>query len=165
VASSAWAIIGLPTAATLAARGIEVIGVDVNPQVVTAVNAGQPYFSEPDLDMLLRAATTLGKLRATSQPEPADAFVIAVPTPFKADRSPNLDYIDAAADAIAPALASGNVVILESTSPVGTTEKLTRQLARLRPDLCFPWNAILNRSMCMSPIARSGCCRAAWSAS
>jgi len=130
--------IGLPTAATLASRGVEVIGVDINPQVVKAVNAGQPYFSEPDLDMLLRAATTLGKLRATSQPEPADAFVIAVPTPFKADRSPNLDYIDAAADAIAPALASGNVVILESTSPVGTTERLTRQLARLRPDLCFP---------------------------
>jgi len=130
--------IGLPTAATLASRGIEVIGVDINPQVVKAVNAGQPYFSEPDLDMLLRAATTLGKLRATSQPEPADAFVITVPTPFNADRSPNLDYIDAAADAIAPALVSGNVVILESTSPVGTTERLARQLARLRPDLCFP---------------------------
>jgi UDP-N-acetyl-D-mannosaminuronic acid dehydrogenase len=130
--------IGLPTAATLASRGVEVIGVDVNPQVVKAVNAGQPYFSEPDLDMLLRAATTLGKLRATSQPEPADAFLIAVPTPFHADRSPNLSYIDAAADAIAPVLASGNVVILESTSPVGTTERLATQLARLRPDLCFP---------------------------
>jgi UDP-N-acetyl-D-mannosaminuronic acid dehydrogenase len=130
--------IGLPTAATLASRGVEVIGVDVNPQVVKAVNAGQPYFSEPDLDMLLRAATTLGKLRATSQPEPADAFLIAVPTPFHADRSPNLSYIDAAADAIAPALVSGNVVILESTSPVGTTERLAIQLARLRPDLCFP---------------------------
>ena len=130
--------IGLPTAATLASRGVEVIGVDTNPQVVKAVNAGQPYFSEPDLDMLLRAATTLGKLRATAQPEPADAFVITVPTPFNADRSPNLDYIDAAADAIAPALVSGNVVILESTSPVGTTERLACQLARLRPDLCFP---------------------------
>ena len=130
--------IGLPTAATLASRGVEVIGVDINPQVVKAVNAGQPYFSEPDLDMLLRAATTLGKLRATSQPEPADAFVITVPTPFNADRSPNLDYIDAAADAIAPALVSGNVVILESTSPVGTTERLACQLAGLRPDLCFP---------------------------
>src|SRR6266481_4115570 len=130
--------IGLPTGATLASRGVEVIGVDINPQIVDAVNAGQPYFSEPDLDMLLRAATTLGKLRATSQPEPADAFLIAVPTPFKEDRSPDLDYIDAAADAIAPVLASGNVVILESTSPVGTTERLTRQLARLRPDLCFP---------------------------
>jgi UDP-N-acetyl-D-mannosaminuronic acid dehydrogenase len=130
--------IGLPTAATLASRGVEVIGVDTNASVVDAVNAGKPYFYEPDLDMLLRAATTLGKLRATSRPEPADAFVIAVPTPFNADRSPNLDYIDAAADAIAPILASGNVVILESTSPVGATERLAGRLARLRPDLSFP---------------------------
>ncbi len=130
--------IGLPTAATLASRGIEVVGVDVNPRVVAAVNAGQPYFPEPDLDMLLRAATTLGKLRATARPEPADAFVIAVPTPFNDDRSPNLGYVDAAADAIAPVLASGNVVILESTSPVGTTARLAERLARLRPDLRFP---------------------------
>ena len=130
--------IGLPTAATLASRGVEVIGVDVNPCVVAAVNAGQPYFPEPDLDMLLRAATTLGKLRATARPEPADAFVIAVPTPFNDDRSPNLSYVDAAADAIAPLLASGNVVILESTSPVGTTARLAKRLARLRPELRFP---------------------------
>ena len=130
--------IGLPTAATLASRGIEVVGVDVNPCVVAAVNAGQPYFPEPDLDMLLRAATTLGKLRATARPEAADAFVIAVPTPFNDDRSPNLGYVDAAADAIAPLLASGNVVILESTSPVGTTARLAKRLARLRPDLRFP---------------------------
>ena len=109
--------IGLPTAATLASRGIDVIGVDINPRVVEAVNAGQTYFSEPDLDMLLRAATTLRKLRATAQPEPADAFVIAVPTPV---------------------LVSGNVVILESTSPVGTTGRLADRLARLRPDLRFP---------------------------
>jgi UDP-N-acetyl-D-mannosaminuronic acid dehydrogenase len=130
--------IGLPTAATFASRGVEVIGVDINPRVVDAVNAGQPYFSEPDLDMLLRAATTLGKLRATLRPEPADAFVITVPTPFNSDRSPNLDYIDAAVDAIAPVLAAGNVVILESTSPVGATERLAARLARLRPDLSFP---------------------------
>src|SRR6516164_9588445 len=104
---------GLPTEASLASRGVEVIGVDSNPRVVDAVSAGQPYFSEPDLDMLLRAATTLRKLRATSQPEPADAFVIAVPTPFHADRSPNLDHIDLAGDAIAPLLVAGNVVILE----------------------------------------------------
>jgi UDP-N-acetyl-D-mannosaminuronic acid dehydrogenase len=130
--------IGLPTAATLASRGVEVIGVDTNPRVVEAVNAGHTYFSEPDLDMLLRAATTLGKLRATGQPEPADAFLIAVPTPFREDRSPNLDYIDAAADAIAPALLPGNVVILESTSPVGATGRLAERLARLRPDLRFP---------------------------
>jgi UDP-N-acetyl-D-mannosaminuronic acid dehydrogenase len=130
--------IGLPTAATLASPGIEVVGVDINPRVVEAVNAGQTYFSEPDLDMLLRAATTLRKLRATAQPEPADAFVIAVPTPFRDDRSPNLDYVDLAAAAIAPVLVAGNVVILESTSPVGTTGRLAERLARLRPDLRFP---------------------------
>ncbi len=130
--------IGLPTAATLASRGVDVVGVDTNPAVVAAVNAGQPYFPEPDLDMLLRAATTLGKLRATDRPEAADAFIIAVPTPFNADRSPNLAYIDAAADAIAPVLAPGNVVILESTSPVGATAGLAARLARLRPDLRFP---------------------------
>src|SRR5215475_2416032 len=130
--------IGLPTAATLASRGVDVIGVDINPRVVDAVNAGQPYFSEPDLDMLLRAATTLRKLRATLQPEAADAFIIAVPTPFHEDRSPNLDYIERAADAIAPVLVTGNVVILESSSPVGTTERLAHRLAHLRPDLRFP---------------------------
>src|SRR5271170_4688229 len=130
--------IGLPTAATWASRGVEVIGVDVNPCVVAAVNAGQPYFPEPDLDMLLRAATTLGKLRATLTPEPADAFIIAVPTPFLEDRSPDLSHVDAAVEAIAPVLERGNVVILESTSPVGTTERLAERLSRLRPDLRFP---------------------------
>src|ERR1700741_339197 len=127
--------IGLPPAATLASRGIDVIGVDINPRVVEALNAGQTFFSEPDLDMLLRAATTLRKLRATPQPEPADAFVIAVPTPFREDRSPDLDCGDRAADGIAPVLVSGNVVILESPSPVGTTARLAERLARLRPDL------------------------------
>jgi UDP-N-acetyl-D-mannosaminuronic acid dehydrogenase len=130
--------IGLPTAATLASRGVDVVGVDINPRVVDAVNAGQPYFPEPDLDMLLRAATTLGKLRATAEPQAADAFIIAVPTPFRDDRTPNLDFIDDAADAIAPVLAAGNVVILESTSPVGTTARLAERLSRLRPDLRFP---------------------------
>jgi len=130
--------IGLPTAATLAGCGVDVIGVDINPCVVETVNAGHTYFSEPDLDMLLRAAMTLRKLRATLQPEAADAFIIAVPTPFHEDRSPNLDYIERAADAIAPVLVTGNVVILESTSPVGTTERLAHRLAHLRPDLRFP---------------------------
>jgi UDP-N-acetyl-D-mannosaminuronic acid dehydrogenase len=130
--------IGLPTAATLASRGIDVIGVDIDPRVVEAINSGRSHFREPDLDMLLRAAITLGKLRATGEPEPADAFIISVPTPFNADHSPNLDYIDAAGSAIAPVLTAGNVVILESTSPVGTTERLTRRLAQIRADLNFP---------------------------
>lgn len=130
--------IGLPTAATLASRGVDVIGVDVNPKVVAAINAGQSHFSEPDLDMLLRAATTLGKLKAEAEPQPADAFIIAVPTPFNADKSADTSYVRAATAAIAPVLARGNVVILESTSPVGTTEAMARQLAELRPDLRFP---------------------------
>ena len=130
--------IGLPTAATLASRGLEVIGVDTNPAVVAAINAGHSLFSEPDLDMLLQASTTLGKLRAVAAPEPADAFIIAVPTPFNPDRSADLRFVDAAADAIAPLLAEGNVVILESTSPVGTTRRLTRRMAEKRPDLRFP---------------------------
>jgi UDP-N-acetyl-D-mannosaminuronic acid dehydrogenase len=133
--------IGLPTAATLASRGIAVTGVDIDSQIVAAVNAGEAYFPEPDLDMLLRAATTLGKLRATGKPEPADAFIIAVPTPFKNDRSPDLCFIDAAADAISPVLAPGNVVILESTVPVGTTARLATRLAGQRPDLRFPEDA------------------------
>jgi UDP-N-acetyl-D-mannosaminuronic acid dehydrogenase len=130
--------IGLPTAATIASRGIDVIGVDTNPQVVAAINAGRSHFAEPDLDMLLRAATTLGKLRAVAKPEPADAFIIAVPTPFMPDKSADLRFVDAAADALAPELRPGNVVILESTSPVGTTERLARRLAERRPDLRFP---------------------------
>ncbi len=130
--------VGLPMAATLASRGISVVGVDVNPQIVDSINAGKSHFVEPDLDMLLRAATTLGKLRATLQPEPADAFIIAVPTPFLEDQSPDLSHVDAAVEAIAPVLERGNVVILESTSPVGTTERLAERLSRLRPDLRFP---------------------------
>jgi UDP-N-acetyl-D-mannosaminuronic acid dehydrogenase len=130
--------IGLPTAATLASRGVDVVGVDINPEVIEAVNNSRPIFSEPDLDMLLRAATTLGKLRAAPQPEPADAFIIAVPTPFHEDRSANLDHVDSATHAIAPALRSGNIVVLESTAPVGTTAHLATRLARLRPDLRFP---------------------------
>lgn len=130
--------IGLPTAATLASRGVDVIGVDVNPKVVEAINAGHSHFSEPDLDMLLRAATTLGKLKATAEPQPADAFIIAVPTPFNADKSADMGYVRAATAAVAPMLEKGNVVILESTSPVGTTAAMAKQLAELRPDLRFP---------------------------
>jgi UDP-N-acetyl-D-mannosaminuronic acid dehydrogenase len=130
--------IGLPTAATLASRGVDVLGVDVNPNVVEAINAGRSHFSEPDLDMLLRAAITLHKLQAATEPQPADAFIIAVPTPFNADKSADISYVRAATAAIAPVLANGNVVILESTSPVGTTDGIARQLAELRPDLRFP---------------------------
>lgn len=131
--------IGLPTAAVIASRGIEVIGVDVNQKAVDTINAGNIHIVEPDLDMVVRSTVMTGKLRATTQPEPAQAFVVAVPTPFKGDdHEPDLKYIEAASKAIAPVLEKGNLVILESTSPVGATEKMAAWLAEARPDLSFP---------------------------
>ena len=130
--------IGLPTAAMIASRGIEVIGVDVSEHAVNTINRGEIHIVEPELDILVRGAVSTGRLRATLTPESADAFMVAVPTPFKENLQPNLDYIEAAAKAIAPVLKKGNLVILESTSPVGTTEKLAGWLAEARPDLTFP---------------------------
>jgi len=133
--------IGLPTATLFASRKKKVIGVDINPHVVDTINQGKIHIVEPELDMLVHSAVTEGFLRATTQPEPADAFLIAVPTPFTDGHKPDLSYIEAAAKAIAPVLARGNLVILESTSPVGTTEKLANWLAEARPDLSFPQQA------------------------
>lgn len=131
--------IGLPTAAMFASRKIKVIGVDVNAQAVDTINRGEIHIIEPDLDIAVHAAVTEGYLRATTQPEPADAFLVAVPTPFCGDNhDPDLRYIEAAARAIAPVLSPGNLVVLESTSPVGATEQLADWLAEARPDLSFP---------------------------
>ncbi|GAA0857965.1 UDP-N-acetyl-D-mannosamine dehydrogenase [Aliiglaciecola litoralis] len=130
--------IGLPTAAVIASRGVEVVGIDVSELAVNTINQGKVHIVEPDLDMVVQAAVTMGKLRASMVPEPADAFMIAVPTPFKEGKQPDLSYIENAAKAIAPVLEQGNLVILESTSPVGATEKLTGWLQELRPDLVFP---------------------------
>lgn len=133
--------IGLPTSAVFADNGVEVIGVDVNPAAVDSINAGKPHITEPDLDGLVRRVVQDGKLRATLTPEAADAFILAVPTPFKGDHEPDTSYIEAACKAIAPVLAKGNLVVLESTSPVGTTEKVSEWLAAARPDLSFPHQA------------------------
>lgn len=134
--------IGLPTAAMFASRKIEVVGVDVNKAVVDTINRGEIHIIEPDLDMVVNAAVHEGYLRATTTPEPAEAFLIAVPTPLKGEnRQPDLSYIEAAANAIAPVLEEGNLVILESTSPVGATETMADWLALARPDLSFPQNA------------------------
>lgn len=131
--------IGLPTAAMFASRKMHVIGVDVNEHAVDTINRGQIHIVEPDLDIAVHAAVTEGYLRATTQPEPADAFLIAVPTPFRGSgHDPDLSYIEAAARAIAPMLQAGNLVILESTSPVGATEQMAAWLAAERPDLSFP---------------------------
>lgn len=130
--------IGLPTATLFASRKKKVIGVDVNQHAVDTINQGKIHIVEPELDMLVQAVVSGGYLRATTKPEAADAFLIAVPTPFTEDHKPDLSYIEAAALSIAPVLKKGNLVILESTSPVGTTEKLADWLAAARPDLSFP---------------------------
>ncbi len=130
--------IGLPTAAIIASRKKNVIGLDVNPDTVATINRGEVHICEPDLDAMVKTAVAEGYLRATLTAEPADAFLVAVPTPFQGDHQPDLKYVEAAANAIAPVLQQGNIVILESTSPVGTTEMMAGWLAKARPDLKFP---------------------------
>lgn len=136
--------IGLPTAAMFASRKIKVIGVDVNQNAVDTINRGEIHIVEPELDMLVHAAVIEGYLKATLIPEEADAFLIAVPTPFLPIENegeipqPDLKYIKSAAIAIAPVLKKGDLVILESTSPVGATEQMAEWLAEVRADLTFP---------------------------
>lgn len=133
--------IGLPTAALFAAYGTKVIGVDVSQRVVDTINAGKVHIVEPELDGIVYKAVAGGMLHATLQAEPADAFIIAVPTPFKEAHEPDLSYIESAARMIAPVLKIGDLVILESTSPVGATEQMADWLAKARPDLSFPQTA------------------------
>jgi len=136
--------IGLPTAAVFASVKMKVIGVDVNQYLVDTINQGQIHIIEPNIDSLVHAAVAGGYLRATVTPEPADAFLITVPTPFlpivnKSDiPKPDLKYIQSAAKSISPVLKKGDLVILESTSPVGATEKMAEWLALERADLTFP---------------------------
>lgn len=131
--------IGLPTAAVFASRGLSVIGVDVAQSVVDTINRGEIHIVEPDLDTLVSEVVRRGALRAVTTPEPADAFIIAVPTPFKGtDHQPDLRYIESASRAIAPVIKKGDVVILESTSPVGATELMAEWIASARADLAIP---------------------------
>ena len=130
--------IGLPTAAVIARTGAQVLGVDVTQSVVDTVNSGKVHIEEVDLDGLVSGVVARGNLRASTVIEPADVFVIAVPTPFAEDHAPNIGYVLQAATTIATVLKAGDAVILESTSPVGTTEKVRDLLAQLRPDLKIP---------------------------
>ncbi|WP_313036209.1 UDP-N-acetyl-D-mannosamine dehydrogenase [Acinetobacter sp.] len=130
--------IGLPTAATFAAHGIQVTGVDVNQHAVDIINQGRVHIVEPDLDALVKVVVAKGMLSAQTTPVAADAYIVAVPTPFKDNYEPDLKYIEAASKALAPFLNKGNLVILESTSPVGATEQMSAWLSEARPDLSFP---------------------------
>ena len=144
--------IGLPTAAILAENGIRVFGVDVNQRTVDAVNAGQVPFVEPDLGEFVERAVAKGLLSASPEPPAADAYIVAVPTPFRDDKSPDLSYIEAAGRALAPQLVGGELIILESTSPPGATERLA--------EVVCTRSVLTSRSGCSSPTAPSGCCRA-----
>lgn len=131
--------IGLPTASMLATKGHEVVGIDVSPTVVDTINSGNIHIVEPDLDILVRSAVNSGRLKASLTPEEADTFILAVPTPFKYTESnpkhPDISYVEDATRTIVPYLRAGNLVILESTSPVGTTEKVYEIITEVRPEL------------------------------
>lgn len=130
--------IGLPTVAAFASRQKQVVGVDINQDTVDTINRGEIHIVEPDLDKVVKAAVSGGYLRATTVPVEADAYLIAVPTPFKGEHEPDMAYVESAARSIAPVLRKGALVILESTSPVGSTEQMAQWLAEMRPDLTFP---------------------------
>jgi UDP-N-acetyl-D-mannosaminuronic acid dehydrogenase len=132
--------IGLPTAAVIARSNCRVTGIDVSPHVVDTINRGEIHIEEADLDGLVQAMVQRGTLRASTEIAAADVFVIAVPTPFEKDgnHTPDISYVIAAATNVAAVLKKGDCVILESTSPVGTTEALRDRLAALRPDLAMP---------------------------
>lgn len=123
--------IGLPTAAVLASRGYHVHGVEVNPGVVETINKGETHIVEPDLDMLVQAAVGTGRLTANAEPCEASIYIVCVPTPFKDGKKPDLSYVEAATDAICPHLKPGALVILESTSPPKTTERMAEQIHRV----------------------------------
>lgn len=144
--------IGLPTAAMFASAGVDVTGVDIDPRAVTAVNAGTAHIEEGELDALVERCVAAGRLRATTTPVAADNFIIAVPTPVShgVDRSPDVGYVRAAGGSIAPLLKKGDLVILESTSPVGTTGMLAELLASARPDLKFPHQAGEDADVCVA---------------
>ena len=147
--------IGLPTAAAFASAGKKVIGVDINQAAVDTINQGKIHIVEPDLDDVVKTAVATGHLRATTAPEAADAFLIAVPTPFKGDHEPDVSYVEAAVRSIAPVLKHGDLVILESTSPVGTTEDVAQWLSEERPDLVPPpfnvQNPVININLAYCP--------------
>tara|TARA_R110002074_G_scaffold352962_1_gene524570 strand:- start:168005 stop:169216 length:1212 start_codon:yes stop_codon:yes gene_type:complete len=127
--------IGLPTAALIASRGLNVIGVDIREEVVETINKGKIHIVEPDLDGLVHHVVKEGYLKASISPEEADVYLIAVPTPFKENHVPDLSYVSSAVRKIIPTLKKGSLVILESTSPVGTTHKIQYLIKKERPEL------------------------------
>ncbi|MFT6850763.1 MAG: UDP-N-acetyl-D-mannosaminuronic acid dehydrogenase [Sphingobacteriales bacterium] len=127
--------IGLPTAALMASRDLNVHGVDVNPKVVETINQGKIHIVEPDLDGLVHHGVKRGFLKASTSAAKADVYLIAVPTPFKGDHEPDIAYVQSATEMILPHLEEGALFIIESTSPIGTTEKMGELIYSKRPEL------------------------------
>jgi UDP-N-acetyl-D-mannosaminuronic acid dehydrogenase len=127
--------IGLPTAIIAARHGVEVVGVDINPKVVETINRGEIHIVEPGLKDLCKEVISSGHLKAALQPEESDVYLIVVPTPFKGDHEPDISYVEAATRTVVPFLKEGDLFIIESTSPVGTTEKMEKLIFTSRPEL------------------------------
>ena len=127
--------IGLPTAASAADKGLQVLGVDINQAVVDTINSGKIHIIEPELDTVVRRVVEKGQLKAALKPENADTFLIVVPTPFRQNHRPDISYVESATRAVIPFLKEGDLFIIESTSPVGTTEKMADLIWKERPEL------------------------------
>lgn len=127
--------IGLPTSALMASKGMQVHGVDVNPEVVKTINKGKIHIIEMDLEKAVAKAVAAGKLKADVVPVAADTYLIVVPTPFKGDHEPDISYVQAATEGIISLLKEGDLYIIESTSPIGTTEKMRDLIFKRRPEL------------------------------
>jgi len=127
--------IGLPTAIVAADNGINVIGVDINPHVVETINKGQIHIIEPGLEELCDRVIGQGNLKAQTEPAESDVYLIVVPTPFTSDHEPDISYVETATRSILPYLKEGDLYIIESTSPIGTTEKMASLIHSERPEL------------------------------
>lgn len=127
--------IGLPTAIIAAKHGVEITGVDINPKVVEMTNAGKLHIIEPGIEEMLQEVIASGMLKASTTPEVCDAYFMVVPTPFKGNHEPDVSYVEAATRAVLPFLKEGDLYVIESTSPVGTTEQMANIIYAERPEL------------------------------
>jgi UDP-N-acetyl-D-mannosaminuronic acid dehydrogenase len=127
--------IGLPTSALIASKGFEVNGVDINQKVVETINKGEIHIVEPELDIVVKDVVSKGLLKASTEPQASDVYLIVVPTPFKGDHEPDISYIESATKAIIPILKENDLYIIESTSPIGTTELMSELIFTYRPEL------------------------------
>jgi UDP-N-acetyl-D-mannosaminuronic acid dehydrogenase len=136
--------IGLPTSALIASHGTNVLGVDINQKVVDTINQGKIHIVEPDLDKIVSKAVSNGFFKASTKPTSADVYLIVVPTPFKGNHEPDISFVEAATKGIIPFLKKGDLYIIESTSPIGTTEKMQKLIFAIRPDL----EGVINIAYC-----------------